>query len=378
MNNQILNHLLMKSKYMTAIILTSFLISGCYKSSPQQTNTPISTETTINPSTTPLDRFASATNQPTPTKTQQSTLMIPTILPTPTSDPVAQPPQSGAILFTVSAGNPDRGIFILSFPEMKAFDVIAGRGAGHINQHPTWSPDGEWVAYSSDHAHVIGYFDLYLVRSDGTDWHRLTYGEMSREPDWSPDGKWIAFVLKDEIALIQPDGTNTTILTSSGGHKYLPTWSPNGKYLAFLYYPITSDTEDSELWVMDIQTQKSYQVTTGAIGISKNLSWTPDGQKIYFGSYQERDCNKLFMVENRENGKVEEVSLPPDQIGGITWSPDQRWISFVASQRSDCNKGSLLFSGGKLYIAKPDMSKIIEIPGMTEKDVVQPEWKPEK
>ena len=64
MNNQILNHLLMKSKYLIAIILTSFLISGCYKSSLQQTNTPISTETTINPSTTSPDRFASATINP--------------------------------------------------------------------------------------------------------------------------------------------------------------------------------------------------------------------------------------------------------------------------------------------------------------------------
>ena len=207
--------------------------------------------------------------------------MIPTTLPTPTSDQVVRSPQSGAILFTTSAGNPDRGIFILSFPEMKVFDVIAGRGAGHINQHPTWSPDGEWVAYSSDHAHVIGYFDLYLVRSDGTEWHRLTFGGYSWDPDWSPDGKWIAYIINNEIGLIQPSGEGALILTNSGGHKALPTWSPDGQYLAYLHYPIESKSEDLEVWVIDVRARQSYRVTTGASREPSTLSWSPDGQRSF-------------------------------------------------------------------------------------------------
>lgn len=36
---------------------------------------------------------------------------------------------------------------------------------------PTWSPDGEWIAFASNHE---GNYDIYLIRPDGSDLRRLT------------------------------------------------------------------------------------------------------------------------------------------------------------------------------------------------------------
>jgi hypothetical protein len=53
--------------------------------------------------------------------------------------------------------------------------------------YPTWSPDGEWLAYSI-------YDDgLYVIRKDGTDVRKLAEAHLFLAPSWSPDGQWLVY-----------------------------------------------------------------------------------------------------------------------------------------------------------------------------------------
>jgi TolB protein len=50
------------------------------------------------------------------------------------------------------------------------------------NENPRWSPDGRHLVFASNRA---GSYDLYTMRSDGTDLRRLTRGGDCTTPDWS-------------------------------------------------------------------------------------------------------------------------------------------------------------------------------------------------
>lgn len=53
-----------------------------------------------------------------------------------------------------------------------------------VDEYPTWSPDGQWIAFHSDRD---GDFDIYIVRPDGSDLRQLTDNDDNdMEPSWSP------------------------------------------------------------------------------------------------------------------------------------------------------------------------------------------------
>ena len=58
----------------------------------------------------------------------------------------------------------------------------------------SWSPDGQWIVYSSDHDDVE-VANLFIISVTGGKPVRVTYNETGYDgaPSWSPDRAWIAF-----------------------------------------------------------------------------------------------------------------------------------------------------------------------------------------
>src|SRR5207248_1220337 len=103
---------------------------------------------------------------------------------------------------------------------------------GRVAVAPSWSPDGETIAfYAQDGVES----DLFTINANGTDENRLTSGSRNEDPSWSSDGKLIAFASNREggfdiytISIV--DQAVTPIVRRMGTNETEPTWCrPFGK-----------------------------------------------------------------------------------------------------------------------------------------------------
>ena len=100
------------------------------------------------------------------------------------------------------------------------------------DEFPTWSPDGERIAYTT--FLPDGNDDIFVMNADGSSPTRLTSGpEYDADPDWSPNGRLIAYSRDGDIYTMRPDGSRARQLTRGSARDGAPAWSRDGRWLAF-------------------------------------------------------------------------------------------------------------------------------------------------
>jgi len=147
----------------------------------------------------------------------------------------------------------------------------------------TWSPDGRYIAYSSDRG---GKFDIWLQQVSGSDPVQITKGPGHHwQPDWSPDGKYIAYRSEegDGGLYIVPafGGVGSERRISSFG--YFPRWSPDSSQILFQTH-FTRIDSINKFYVAHLDGGPPSEVLAEFLARHKlwpaAAVWHPDGKRV--------------------------------------------------------------------------------------------------
>jgi TolB protein len=186
------------------------------------------------------------------------------------------------------------------------------------NLRPTFSPDGQYIAFVSDHASTFPTLQL-MNAADGSGRHTVSMpGFQAEDVDsmaWSPDGSELAMTVFNEpgpsqIALLPLDSANRKpgwMLTSMTGGAIDPSWSPDGTWLAFA----GRDNGAIEIQVVQPDGSGLTKLTNDGL-LARSPVWSPDGAHIAYLS------NKTGYYE------IYEIDVAKDATGAVSASPPRQ------------------------------------------------------
>ncbi len=223
-------------------------------------------------------------------------------------------PDGGTLAFVSTRGGGRAHVWLLDLATKRTRLLTGSDNGGDFR--PSWSPDGQWIVFSSDrdaHAgNLPGRWEhlqstgLYAVRPDGTGLRRLTHtGGFAGTPRWSADGARVLCYETVEVGTWfaqrgDPDRGATQIVSvevatgvtkqysAGNGIRLWPQWLPDGRigYLAKdsaagapgvgLTAASAADTAHLE-WLAPDGT-----IVRGERGMIRNPSWSSDGRRLVF------------------------------------------------------------------------------------------------
>jgi len=198
----------------------------------------------------------------------------------------------------------------------------------------SYSPDGQWIAFSSmrdAYNRTLSaaeqkqletdpsYFgEIYIMRADGSAPKRLTnVVGYDGGPFFSPDGSRIIWRRFDEAGLIaniwtmKLDGSDARQLTDFGSMSWAPYIHPSGRYVIFASNKL--GFENFELFMVDIDGTKEPVRVTYADGFDGLPVPSPNGQQLAWTSTRAGGSQgQIFLAQwNHERALAAIAAAPP-------------------------------------------------------------------
>ena len=235
-----------------------------------------------------------------------------------TSEPgwEAQPSLSpdGRWLVYVSAASGNADIYLQASGGQRTINLTAD--SEDDDSQPAFSPDGDRIVFRSDRDGG----GLFVMGRTGEGVRRITEGGF--HPSWSPDGREVVYSTRGEIRLGPVvKGELSAVTVATGRTRQIPTqrdavqpaWSPNGLRIAFW-----SGMEG--IWTIPATAEgEAVQLTDF---VSANPVWSHDGRHIFFVSGRGGSMNiwRIALDERSGNplGTPQPITVPSTHVADLS------------------------------------------------------------
>jgi serine/threonine-protein kinase len=197
--------------------------------------------------------------------------------------------------------------------------------------HPRLSPDGTRVALGSDDGKEAQIWVYGLSRSSAA--RRLTFGGSNRFPTWSANGERVAFQSTREgdagIWWQRADGIDqaTRLTRAEPGVSHVPqSWSPDGRHL--LFDQVTNDRVSmSDLSMPD---GKVVPFSTTTSDVPSDAMFSPDGRWVAYSTRSPALAQAVVYVEPYPaTGARYQISKDSEDGHHAAWTPDGRELIYT-------------------------------------------------
>ncbi|KAM0213174.1 hypothetical protein ACHAQD_009449 [Fusarium lateritium] len=242
--------------------------------------------------------------------------------------------------------------------------------------HPSWSPDGKGIVFSRERR-ADGQSDIYRVKPDGSSVQTLVQTDSFEDAGvLSPDGQWIAFSSDRNTEWTGHSNGTVSLamhLAHRNGHQmgnsglggaFQPMWSPDGSQIAvgFGVWFFNRNGNPATIYLSNVTTDGFTNLTdTESKHNAGYPSFSPDGTRRVYRLWDAESETPLGLrILDMVTGATNNLTSGWDNTP--SWSPDGERIAFTRQVNGTAEYGSRWYENRfDIMTIRPDGSDLQQV-----------------